>query len=119
MSDVDTISSGSEIKLVEWLPTGLKVGVDSACPTELADDLMGNPSRSVGMLANHTGVTSLFRRVTGVFDIMYSQRCYVHWYVGEGMEEGEFSEAREEMEALLSDYRETLLPESAKIKATI
>jgi hypothetical protein len=26
---------------------------------------------------------------------MYSKRAFVHWFVGEGMEEGEFSEARE------------------------
>ena len=40
------------------------------------------------------------------FDKIYAKRSFVHWFVGEGMSEGFYGEAREDLESYMMDYQE-------------
>jgi len=111
---VQWVKQQGKVSFVEWCPTGFKIGLNNMPPVAVEGDDMATAERTAVMIGNNIAVNRVFsERLSKKYDMMYSQRAYVHWYVGEGMEEGEFSEAREDLGFLEKDYLDVVTEQAS------
>merc|ERR1712048_1501967 len=90
------------------------IGLNDSPPQGVEGQAMATSDTNCVMIGNNVAITRVFQeRLVKKYDMMYSQRAYVHWYVGEGMEEGEFSEAREDLDFLEKDYLDVVTEQAS------
>lgn len=107
---VSTLKSKKTIKWVDWCKTGFKIGVNHSPPTVVPGGDLAKTMRSCLMIANSTCIKEVIGRMNHKYDLMRRKRAFVHWYVGNGMEEAEFDEAYEDVLALEKDFEELSIP---------
>ena len=69
------------------------------------------------MTGNNTDISRVFTdHVAKKYDLFYSRRAFVYWYIGKGIE-GEFSEAREGLGILEKNYLDVLAEQATDEEA--
>eukprot|EP00210_Caulerpa_lentillifera_P005768 g5515.t1 len=83
---------------VNWIPHNVKSAVCNIPPKglELSSTFVGNS----------TAMQDIFKRVDCQFSTMFKKKAFLHWYLEEGMEQEEFTDAQNNIQDLIAEYQQ-------------
>ncbi|KAL4830716.1 hypothetical protein H8958_001821 [Nasalis larvatus] len=73
----------------DWLPHNVKAVICDIPPQGL--------KMSATFSSNNMATQELFKHISDQFTAMFRHKDFLHWYMGEGMDEMEFTEAESNM----------------------
>lgn len=86
------------LNFASYVPTGIKIGITDRAPEGFG---------STGLaLVNHTGISQVFKRLVGQFDVMYENEAYTHWYENNGVPLQQLEDARNTVADLAKSYED-------------
>jgi len=92
------IQTKQAASFVEWIPNNIKSSVCDISPKGQA--------MSATFVGNSTSIQDMFKRVSEQFSVMFRRKAFLHWYLGEGMDEMEFTEAESNVNDLVAEYQQ-------------
>ncbi|BHF73741.1 Tubulin is the major constituent of microtubules [Sparganum proliferum] len=103
---LSAIKKKRSMDFVEWCPTGFKSSLSAQPPAVLPGGDLAKLQRAVCVAANTTAIRTAWMKLNANFDLLFSKRAFLHWYLNEGLDFDEFADARENLAALEEDYQE-------------
>jgi len=99
-----------KMPFVSWVPMGIEHSVCREPMRHHTEHLHYiQPHLSVLKITNHTSMaTQTISHILTKFSGLFAKRSYLHWFISEGMTEGEFSDAEEDIAAELSRVKNML-----------
>ena len=95
-----------KMRYVDWCPTGFKCGLSYTPLGLLEDNPFQTTSRSSFMLSNSTSILHHNTKLLDQFEKKFNSRTDLHYYLESGMEEDDFTQAKEVITLLNEDYKE-------------
>lgn len=100
LKTVQAIKIEKDFHWVDWCPTAFKIS-HTIERTITASSIY---DKTAMMISNHSGISSTLSSMEKKFNILFRKKAYLHWYIGEGMEESEFHNAIDEVNTISLDY---------------
>ncbi|XP_017331080.1 tubulin beta-4B chain [Ictalurus punctatus] len=79
-------------------------GIPDSVKTAVCDIPQRGFTTAATSIGNSTAIQEVFRRILEQFRDLFRRRYFLHWYLGEGMNETEFTKAESTVGDLVSEY---------------